>query len=256
VSDSSISVNSSNAASGTANRNDATSSGSDSSTRSGSQASDPADVRQQAVLFRSLMDAPITVRQLAELAARNTDVEVPERGAGADLGPWTPDQLTLDRWTPADSRNGFQDLADRSHQSAVDVSAMLQAQHLIDQGPGSQPAAPAGAPDPSIAELIEKHIRRALASVQARSSTDGEVRIELSDAVFPGTALSLKRTPDGWHLNATADNRQSLDKLNHFAPALVERFARASLGHLQVSLESEPLSSRGNDAPEVTFHRQ
>jgi hypothetical protein len=74
--------------------------------------------------------------------------------------------------------------------------------------------------------------------MQARSSTDGEVRIELSDAVFPGTALSLKRTADGWHLNATADNRQSLDKLNHFAPALIERFARASLGHLQVSLDS------------------
>jgi hypothetical protein len=188
-------------------------------------------VRQQALLFRSLMDAPITVRQLAELSARNADVELAERGAGAH-----PDQWSLGPWTPAGARNGFQDLADRSHQSAVDVSAMLQAQHLVDQGPGCQAAA--GAPDPSIAELIEKHVRRALASVEARSSTDGEVRIELSDAVFPGTALSLKRTSEGWQLTATADNRQSLDKLNHFAPSLVERFARASLGHLRVCLES------------------
>jgi hypothetical protein len=203
VSESSISVSSSNVVNGTANRNDAPSSGSDSSTRSGSQASDPADVRQQALLFRSLMDAPVTVRQLADLAARK-------------------------------------DLAEHPRPSAVDVSAMLQAQHVIDQGPGFQPAAPAGAPDPSIAELIEKHVRRALASVQARSSTNDEVRIELSDAVFPGTALSLQRTPEGWQLTATADNRQSLDKLNHFAPALVERFARASLGHLRVSLESPP----------------
>jgi len=240
MSDSSISVGSSNVANGTANRNDATSRSSDSSNRSGSQASDPADVREQALLFRSLMDAPVTVRQLAQMAARNADVELPERGADAELDPWTQDPRTLDRWTPAEARDGLRDLADRSHQSAVDVSAMLQAQHLIDQGPGCQPAAPAGAPDPSIAELIEKHVRRAMASAQARSSTDGEVRIELSNAVFPGTALSLKRTPDGWHLNATADNRQSLDKLNQFTPALVERFARASLGHLRVSLDSAP----------------
>ncbi|MDB6157345.1 MAG: hypothetical protein JWO04_1051 [Gammaproteobacteria bacterium] len=203
MSESSISVSSSNVVNGTANRNDAPSSGSDSSTRSGSQASDPADVRQQALLFRSLMDAPVTIRQLADLTARK-------------------------------------DLAEHPRPSAVDVSAMLQAQRVIDQGPGFQPAAPAGAPDPSIAELIEKQVRRALASVQARSSTNDEVRIELSDAVFPGTALSLQRTPEGWQLTATADNRQSLDKLNHFAPALVERFARASLGHLRVSLESPP----------------
>jgi hypothetical protein len=232
VSESNISVGSSSRTDGTVNRNDAPSTGTDSSARNGPQSSDPADVRQQALLFRSLMDAPITVRQLAELAARNADVELAERGAGAH-----PDQWTLGPWTPADGRNGFQDLADRSHQSAVDVSAMLQAQHLIDQGPGYQAAAGA-APDPSIAELIEKHVRRALASVEARSSTDGEVRIELSDAVFPGTALSLKRTSEGWQLTATADNRQSLDKLSHFAPSLVERFARASLGHLRVCLES------------------
>jgi hypothetical protein len=245
VSESSISVSSSNVVNGTANRNDAPSSGSDSSTRSGSQASDPADVRQQALLFRSLMDAPVTVRQLADLAARNADVGLAERGASGDLEQWaadrwTRDQWVPDRWTPADGRNGLQDLAEHPRPSAVDVSAMLQAQHVIDQGPGFQPAAPAGAPDPSIAELIEKHVRRALASVQARSSTNDEVRIELSDAVFPGTALSLQRTPEGWQLTATADNRQSLDKLNHFAPALVERFARASLGHLRVSLESPP----------------
>lgn len=243
MSDSSISVGSSNVANGTLNRNDSTSGAGDSPTRGRSEAPDPADVRQQAQLFRTLMDAPITVRQLAALAGRNADVEVPERGAGGNpdrlaQDRWTGPPQALDRWAPADSRDGLQDLANHSHQAAVDVSAMLQAQHLIEQGPGGQPAAPAGAPDPSIAELIEKHVRRALASVQARSSTDGEVRIELSDAVFPGTALSLKRTADGWHLNATADNRQSLDKLNHFAPALVERFARASLGHLQVSLES------------------
>lgn len=110
--------------------------------------------------------------------------------------------------------------------------ASIAAEHL------SQPAAstPAGAPDPAVAQLMEWHIRRILASAGSDRAAD-EIHIELSDAVFPGTALTLKRTPDGWHLAATADNRHSLDELNRFAPALVERFAQASLGRLQVTLD-------------------
>jgi hypothetical protein len=111
--------------------------------------------------------------------------------------------------------------------------ASMGAEHL------SQPAAstPAGAAaDPAVAQLMEWHIRRILASAGSDRAAD-EIRIELSDAVFPGTALTLKRTPDGWHLAATADNRHSLDELNRFAPALVERFAQASLGRLQVTLD-------------------
>jgi hypothetical protein len=102
----------------------------------------------------------------------------------------------------------------------------------------SQPSVstPTGAPDPAVAQLMEWHIRRILASAGSDRAAD-EIRIELSDAVFPGTALTLKRTADGWHLAATADNRHSLDELNRFAPALVERFAQASLGRLQVTLD-------------------
>ena len=102
----------------------------------------------------------------------------------------------------------------------------------------SQPSVstPTGAPDPAVAQLMEWHIRRILASAGSDRAAD-EIRIELSDAVFPGTALTLKRTADGWHLAVTADNRHSLDELNRFAPALVERFAQASLGRLQVTLD-------------------
>src|SRR6201996_2736904 len=78
-----------------------------------------------------------------------------------------------------------------------------------------QPPASAS-PDAELAELIDRHVRRLLA--QTESCSAAEVRIELSDEVFPGTALRLKRTADGWHLTATADNRRSLDKLNEFAP--------------------------------------
>ena len=102
--------------------------------------------------------------------------------------------------------------------------------------PQQAAAMSAGAPDPAVAQLMEWHIRRILASAGSERA-ESEIRIELSDAVFPGTALTLKRTADGWHLAATADNRQSLDELNRFAPALVERFAKASLGRLQVTLD-------------------
>lgn len=159
------------------------------------------DLREQGMLFRSLLESPLTARQWADYSQ-------------------------------------YRSLEDLSHDQGGDASAMLQGQPLIDPGPGFQPAAAAaapGGPDPAIAELIERHIRRALASVDAESQ-DGEIRIELSDAVFPGTALTLKRTADGWQLNATADNRQSLDELNHFAPDLVERFEKASLGRLHVTL--------------------
>ena len=118
------------------------------------------------------------------------------------------------------------------------TSGGMQQQASIGAGHVSQPSVstPTGAPDPAVAQLMEWHIRRILASAGSDRAAD-EIRIELSDAVFPGTALTLKRTPDGWHLAATADNRHSLDELNRFAPALVERFAQASLGRLQVTLD-------------------
>jgi hypothetical protein len=163
----------------------------------------PADLREQGMLFRSLLEVPQTARQWAEFST-------------------------------------YRNLADRSHDQGGDTGGLLQAQTPLDAGQAFQPAAATaapGAPDPAIAELIERHIRRALASVDAGSS-EGEVRIELSDAVFPGTALTLKRMADGWQLTATADNRQSLDELNQFAPDLVERFEKASLGHLRITLGS------------------
>lgn len=118
------------------------------------------------------------------------------------------------------------------------ASGGMQQQASIGAGHVSQPSVSTvtGAPDPAVAQLMEWHIRRILASAGSDRAAD-EIRIELSDAVFPGTALTLKRTADGWHLAATADNRHSLDELNRFAPALVERFAQASLGHLQVTLD-------------------
>ena len=207
MSDSSLSISSSTPSS-SAPGNSTSGSGTPAqgtTTGAGGPSPEGPDLREQGMLFRSLLEIPQTARQ----------------------------------WADFSSSRSLQDL---SHDQGGDASAMLQGQGqpLIDPGLGFQPAAAAapGGPDPAIAELIERHIRRALASVDAEGQ-DGEVRIELSDAVFPGTALTLKRTADGWQLTATADNRKSLDELNHFAPDLVERFEKASLGRLHVTLGSD-----------------
>ena len=96
------------------------------------------------------------------------------------------------------------------------------------------PTPAAAAPDLTLAELVHRHVRRTLA-VQATDGSGGdEVRLELSDTVLPGTTLALRRTGNGWQLVATTGNRQSLDKLGRFTPALIARFAQASLGSLEV----------------------
>jgi hypothetical protein len=93
-----------------------------------------------------------------------------------------------------------------------------------------------------LTQLIEIHVRRTLLSMSADGTGTDEVRIELSDAVLPGTSLALRRLPGGWQLSAVADNSQSLQRLTRFAPALVKRFAAASLGSLEIqtTLELEP----------------
>jgi len=183
------------------------------------------DLQQQGRLFRTLMSGnPLTARELAALAAKGM--------------PGGMEASLLDT-TGAYGFDDFRKLGNSSHKGEGDASAMMLTQRLVDQGPVAQNVAASGAPDMSFAELIEKHVRRALASQDAAgASRGGEVRLELSDAVLPGTAISLRRTASGWQLAATADNARSREMLNRYAPALVARFAQASLGHLDISVES------------------
>jgi len=165
----------------------------------------PADLAARAEAFRALMAGlPLTEEQQAMLGGHHS-------GSG-DL-----------------KRRG------------VDVSEMLAMQRTIDLAfpPVVQTPPTSVPPDLSIAELMDKHVRRTLASQGTSPARAGELRLELSDAVLPGTSISLRQTTDGWQLLATTDNRQSLDKLNECAPELVKRFSQASLGHLEVSVDSE-----------------
>jgi len=130
-------------------------------------------------------------------------------------------------------------LLDRAHARNSGAAAMLSVEHVIAQGPAAQTGTVAAAPDMTLAELVEKHIRRMLASKPTAGAPGGEVRIELSDVVLPETALSLRRTADGWQLVASSQNRNSREALTRFAPALVARFAQSSLGRLQVMVEGD-----------------
>ena len=180
-------------------------------------------VLQQGKLFRSLLAGPDDL-------GRRSEVQVPVRG-----GPVPACQDDED-----DTGSNFGSLGDSLHRGDVDVAAQLLAQRLLEAGPLLQgtPAA-AAAPDPTFAELMVKHIRRALVSADVADDSGGEIRLEMSDSVLPSTVLSLRRTGEGWQLHAVTDNLESRQTLTRFAPTLVARFAQTSLGELRILLDGQ-----------------
>jgi hypothetical protein len=136
------------------------------------------------------------------------------------------------------SRDELWRLTGDVRQDNPDAAMMATVHHIVEQGPTPQAVATASAPDLTFAELVEKHVRRVLASERASSTSGGEMCIELTDAVLPGMALSLRRTTAGWQLVASGKNPQARDTLQEFAPALVARFERCALGRLDISLEA------------------
>jgi hypothetical protein len=113
-------------------------------------------------------------------------------------------------------------------------SLLLASQPASNETGEMQAAAAAADPEPTFAELVERHVRRMLAAQATSRQDSDEVRLELTDAVLPQTELSLRRSPDGWQLLAVTGDRGSLERLEEFAPALVRRFASASLGSIEV----------------------
>jgi len=224
------SINSLSNNSGAANNPGAASTTSDTKAATSGDASSAGDadgsgqpdsfVLQQGKLFRTLMAGPDSVERRSE---------------GRMRGGLLPAGRQDDE---DDSHYGS--LGDGLlHRGDVDIAGQLLAQRLLEAGPQLQgtPAA-AAAPDPTFAELMVKHIRRALVSADASEDSGGEVRLEMSDTVLPGTVLSLRRTQEGWQLHAVTANPQSRQALTRFAPTLVERFAQGSLGRLRISLDA------------------
>lgn len=179
--------------------------------------------------FSSLVKgAPLTARELAHWAAELSAAEALARAAREDpeLGQGAGDYAV-----------GSEALLQKDSPAGGNADALAALQWAAAQAPTSPSAMAAVAtegPDLTLAELIEKHIRRTLVTSASDGSSSEEVRLELSDAVLPGTALTLRRAPGGWQLLASTDNREALERLSQHSPALVERFARASLGSLEV----------------------
>ena len=119
---------------------------------------------------------------------------------------------------------------------AADVLAMMQAQAALRDGAA---LAPAQAPAPmassrSLAEMLERHVRKLAVDDAASADGDGHVLLRMSDATLPGTDLLLSRTADGWHLRADVRSRGSYDAIREAAPALAKRFAEQNLGRLEI----------------------
>jgi hypothetical protein len=193
------------------------------STYSTSSLGDP-ELELQARLFRDLMSESRPAQALASWSALRSTT-----------GPYDPatDDSILGRGGYGSS-DGQQHLNTGTGRSEVDVASLLSvAQPAIATGPDQ--AAAVADPEPTFAELIERHVRRTLAATRdGGRGADNEVRLELTDAVLPETSLSLRRSGGGWQLVAMSANRDSLERVEQFAPGLVERFANASLGSLEV----------------------
>lgn len=125
-----------------------------------------------------------------------------------------------------------------AREQTADFAALIEAQRLSQPGPANAPqAAPAADPEAAFAELVERHIRELLVSESGTAGAGGEVRIRLSEAALPDTALSLSRVAGGWQLRADCGSAASRQALQRYAPSLVARFAARALGELQVVVE-------------------
>jgi hypothetical protein len=139
------------------------------------------------------------------------------------------------------------------HGGPVDVASLLAASQPI-SNTAPAVAAAAADPEPTFAELIERHVRRTLATRPTNRYDSEEVRLELTDAILPDTSLSLRRSSAGWQLTAITNDRGSLERLEQFTPSLVKRFANASLGSLEVvaRLENPGLAGHAHATPDPT----
>ena len=176
---------------------------------------------------------PVSARELASWSAL-WRAYAPEDSVVDDSGvdDSVVDDSTLAAGGPG---GGQQHLADSYNHAGTDVSSSpLCQQSTSNSTPDPQAVAAAPDPDLTFAELLERHVRRTLATNSTARPGGDEIRIELTDAVLPDTALSLRRNSRGWSLLAVTGNRDSLERLDRFAPALVQRFAAASLGDLEI----------------------
>ncbi len=88
-----------------------------------------------------------------------------------------------------------------------------------------------------VAQLLEKHVRQLLVSESAGAqSGQPSVMLNLTDAVLPGTQITLTQTDDGWRLASQSTSMSSYRVVNELAPQLKARFAERGLGDLELEV--------------------
>ncbi len=227
---------------------------------SGPGMSGAATLRQQSDLFRSLMAqarppaAPAASPR--QMARGGLPLSVVRDGKASPRMPAAPARAGEGRVAAAPQRATEPALAALSGEArggahpwrrlqqqdaggqTAEFAALIEAQRLSQPGPANAPqAAPAADPEAAFAALVERHIRELLVSESGAAGAGGEVRIRLSEAALPDTALSLSRVAGGWQLRADCGNAASRQALQRYAPSLVARFAARALGELQVVVE-------------------
>ncbi|MFK8014898.1 MAG: hypothetical protein AB8G17_05625 [Gammaproteobacteria bacterium] len=84
-----------------------------------------------------------------------------------------------------------------------------------------------------VAQLLEKHVKQLLVSDStAVRSEQPSVMLNLTDAVLPGTQLTLTQTEQGWRLDSRSSSASSYRAVRDLAPQLQERFSERGLGEL------------------------
>ncbi len=101
-------------------------------------------------------------------------------------------------------------------------------------------AAPSAASQAAaLVELLERHVRRMLASEKAGSGEPGaRVMLHLAGTELAGTDLWLTRGYDGWTLQADTADDYTASLIREFSPALVARFGECELGELEVQVNA------------------
>ncbi len=163
--------------------------------------------------FRLMLDARRHREGLPELPRQAAPAMVDDAGSGLATAP-SPESITL--------------------------SALMAQQTLQSISLAPQQVAEIAAPQVALADLLERHVRRMLASEGASNQGDGSIRLSMSDSTLPATELTLERHSEGWRLIANTGSRDAFDMVNSFAPELIKRFAERQLGELQIEPVFEP----------------
>ncbi len=131
-------------------------------------------------------------------------------------------------------------LAAAASPESITLGALMAQQTLLSITQAPQQVAEVAAPQVALADLLERHVRRMLASEGASNQGDGSIRLSMSDSTLPATDLTLERHSEGWRLIANTGSRDAFDMVNSFAPELIKRFADRQLGELRIEPVFEP----------------